>query len=743
MEKLFADIIVDISHEKVDRTFQYIVPESMQSLLKVGAVVQIPFGRGNRLTKGYVVGISKTPECDISKMKEVREILTDAGQMSGEDRLVALAAWMRDTYGSTMIQALKTVIPIKKKIKAKEKKSIKLLLDKQAAAEKLEFYKKKNQKARYRLLEALVEEPEIPYELVTGKLNISTAAIRTMEEQGVLESKVVTVYRNPLHQTGSQDYNLRLNRKQQQVVDEIWDRWQNGQGKVSLIHGVTGSGKTEVYMELIARTLEKGQQAIVLIPEIALTYQTVMRFYRRFGERISIIHSRLSAGERYDQFQRAKDGDIDVMIGPRSALFTPFPNLGVIIIDEEHEPTYKSETSPRYHARETAIERAGLEQANVVLGSATPSLEAYYRGEKGIYDLYILDERAKESHLPSVIITDMREELKEGNRSVIGRELRRKMEEKLAAGQQIMLFLNRRGYSGFISCRSCGHVIMCPHCAVSLSVHNFGKMVCHYCGHEEKKPTRCPKCGSEFISSFGIGTQQVEEVVKQLFPTANVLRMDMDTTREKDGHEKILSAFANQEADILIGTQMIVKGHDFPNVTLVGILAADLSLYAEDYRAAERTFQLLTQAAGRAGRGENPGEVIIQTYDPEHYCIRTAAKQDYLTFYEEEMGYRMIAGYPPGKRMLSIHGSCREETHLQTAMEYLKKMILRVSAGKEMKVIGPADESISKIQDVYRKVLYIKGNSREELIQIKNKLEKYIEANEGYNIVNIQFDMND
>lgn len=743
MEQVFADIIVDISHEKLDRTFQYIVPEALYTLVHIGAVVQIPFGKGNRLTKGYVVGLTRTAEYDISRMKEIQEVLTDGHQLSGEDRLIALAAWMRDTYGSTMIQALKTVIPIKKKIRSREKKTVCLAMGEEEAAQKLEFYRKKNQKARLRLLEALLEEKEIPYELVTGKLNIQAATVRTMEEQGVLECRAVKVYRNPLRQEEKPDYNIKLNPEQRAVTEKIWENWESEKHRPALIYGVTGSGKTEVYMELIARTLARGEQAIMLIPEISLTYQTVMRFYRRFGGRISIIHSRLSAGERYDQFERAKKGDIDVMIGPRSALFTPFPNLGIIIIDEEHEPSYKSETMPRYHARETAVWRAKLEHAKVILGSATPSLEAYCRALDGEYELYTLTKRAKKSSLPEVLIADMREELKTGNRTVISGVLREKMKEKLGKGQQIMLFLNRRGYSGFLSCRSCGHVMMCPHCDVSLSVHNNGRMVCHYCGHQEAKPVRCPQCGSEFISGFGIGTQQVEAVVRSMFPRAKVLRMDMDTTREKDGHEKILAAFSNQEADILIGTQMIVKGHDFPNVTLVGILAADLSLYAQDYRAAERTFQLLTQAAGRAGRGETPGEVVIQTYDPEHYCIQTASKQDYIAFYQEEIGYREIAGYPPKMRMLSIHGSCREEEHLGLAMEYLKKIVQRITAGHDIRIFGPADESIAKIQDVYRKVVYLKGNSASELIGIKNKLEKYIEVNEGYKNVGIQFDMND
>ena len=739
MAKLYANIIVDISQEKLDRSFSYLVPEAMHSQIHVGDVVEIPFGKGNRITKGYVLELTGTIQYDESKMKSVQKILVKT-QTTRKDRLVALASWMRDTYGSTMIQALKTVIPVKKKVKQKEKRTLILLLSQDETEEKLEFYKKKNQKARYRLLQALAEEKEIPYEIAIEKLNITPAVIRTMEEQKVLKTESMLVYRNPIHQESQGRYNIILNPEQQRIVDAIWE---DESHMVSMIHGVTGSGKTEIYMELIARTIAENRQAIVLIPEIALTYQTVMRFYRRFGDRISIIHSRLSAGEKYDQFQRAENGDIDIMIGPRSALFTPFPRPGLVIIDEEHESSYKSETTPRYHARETAIELARMESAKVILGSATPSLEAYYRAKKGEYALYTLNRRARSSILPEVSVVDMREELKNGNRSIISEALKEQIEKKLQSEEQIMLFLNRRGYAGFLSCRSCGHVIKCPHCDVSLSVHNYGRMICHYCGYEEKRPEVCPKCGSTFISTFGIGTQQVEQVVRKIFSHARVLRMDMDTTRTKNGHEKILSAFQNQEADILIGTQMIVKGHDFPNVTLVGILAADLSLYADDYKAGERTFQLLTQAAGRAGRGEKQGNVIIQTYDPKHYCIQASAKQDYQAFYEEEMSYRMLADYPPAVFMISIHGSGKDEDHLQKAMEYLVKVTERMPEKRAVKIFGPVSESIGKIQDEYRKVIYIKAEEQNVLTGIKNKLEKYMELNEGYRSVMIQFERND
>ena len=740
MQKLYANIIVDITQEKLDRTFQYEIPAEMQESLQLGMVVKVPFGRGNRFIKGYVVSISHKCEYDPSKMKEICEIVTDGSD--SESRLIALAAWIRENYGATMIQALKTVIPIKQKVKPKEKKQICLIMERTEAEEKLEFYKKKHQKARERLLEALLEEEELPYELVTSKLNITGATIKSLTEQQIIEVKTTKVYRNPIKLGMKEDYLLLLNQEQAYIAKQIISQWEDKKAHTYLVHGITGSGKTEVYMELIAHAVKMGQQAIVLIPEIALTYQTVMRFYKRFGDRISIMNSRLSAGERYDQFERAKQGDIDVMIGPRSALFTPFPNLGIIIIDEEHEPTYKSESVPRYHAREVAIQRGILEGAKVVLGSATPSVDAYYKAKIGEYTLFTMQNRAKTSELPNVYVEDMRKEIQTGNRSVISSRLRELMQDRLDKRQQVMLFLNRRGYAGFISCRMCGHVIQCPHCDVSLSVHNNGKLVCHYCGYEEAQPKKCPNCGSEFIRGFRVGTQQVEEFVQKEFPQAKILRMDMDTTKEKDGHEKILSAFSNQEADILIGTQMIVKGHDFPNVTLVGILAADLSLHASDYRAGERTFQLLTQAAGRAGRGEEKGEVIIQTYDPEHYCIITAANQDYESFYEQEIAYRSLAGYPPASNMMAIHGACQELMHLSLAMDYLQKFIVRIAGNTGVRIIGPADEPVAKVNDIYHKVIYLKEERHDLLTMIKDKVEQYIEANQGYESVNIQFDLN-
>ena len=758
---MFADVIVDIQHEKLDKIFQYRIPASMEDRLEPGMEVLVPFGKGNRQIKGYVTGISETCDYDLSKVKEIIEI-PERG-MEIEAKLVALAAWMKANYGGTMIQSLKTVLPIKQKENAKVKKRLRLLLDEETGKRQLHYYLEKNQKARARLMAALLDDHLLEYELVTKKLNITMPVIRALEEQGVLAVETEQVFRTPVKQTEQKAQQITYTPEQQNVIECFRQDYTEGLRKTYLIHGVTGSGKTEVYMEMIRTVVDQGKQAIVLIPEIALTYQTVMRFYRRFGNRVAIMNSRLSAGERYDQMMRAKAGQVDVMIGPRSALFTPFPDLGLIVIDEEHEPTYKSEQTPRYHARETAIRRAETEGASVVLGSATPSMEPMYRAKRGEYVLFEMKNRSRMQQMAEVYTVDMREELKNGNRSILSIKLKELMEDRLEKGEQIMLFLNRRGYSGFISCRECGHVVKCPHCDVSLSVHRDGKMRCHYCGYEQPKITVCPECGSRYIGEFRAGTQQIEDMVRETFPQARVLRMDMDTTRQKDAYEKILSAFANEEADVLVGTQMIVKGHDFPNVTLVGVLAADMSLYTGDYRSGERTFQLLTQAAGRAGRGERPGEAVIQTYDPSHYAIETAAKQDYKAFYEEEIRYRELMGYPPAEQLLAVFVSGEDEALLEKGCHYLREYILRVirhlSGAGSIKggspdvqtdrtgayaagVIGPASPGIDKIKDVYRRVIYVKAERYDILVGIKDRVEKYIEINSGFDRMRIQFDFN-
>ena len=748
---MYANVIVDISHEKLDKTFQYSIPDELLCDIRPGVCVDIPFG--SRTITGYVIEVTDEPEYDPARTKPLIGI--KANSVAVEAKLIALAAWIRRNYGSTMNQALKTVIPVKKQAKEQVSRSIALKIDKVRARAQLALCEAKNQKAKARLFRALIDADDgasLEYSFVTGKLSVSAATIRALEQSGFIEVITQTGYRNPVEHMSVNTYDKVLNAAQQSVVDAIEGDIASGLRNTYLIKGVTGSGKTEVYMELIAHCIQSGRQAIVLIPEIALTYQTVMRFFARFGNRVSIINSRLSNGERYDQFERAKNGDIDIMIGPRSALFTPFSNLGLIIIDEEHENSYKSESVPRYHAREVAIEYARMSDAIVVLGSATPSVDSYYKAKTGVYRLLELDTRVDDRPLPKCEIVDLRQELREGNRSILSTRLQELMEERLQNGQQTMLFLNRRGKSAFMSCRACGFVVKCPHCDVSLSEHRGGVMVCHYCGYRQPVPKVCPSCGSKYISGFKAGTQKIEAMVAKRFPQARILRMDYDTTRAKDSYEKILQAFSNHEADILIGTQMIVKGHDFSNVTLVGVLAADMSLHVNDFHAAERTFALLTQAAGRAGRGKLPGNVVIQTYDPDHYAIQTAKEQDYEAFYDKEIEYRRLMNYPPVWNMLLIHITSADESECgsvaQRVHDTAAQMISHIEKSQspddrhQIQLIGPADATIAKVNDIYRKVIYMKTSDYAALISVKDGIEQAVKADTAMKNANISFDFN-
>ncbi len=740
----YANIIIDISHEKVDRLFQYRIPERLRDRIEVGSPVDVPFGRGNTLRKGYVLELTDEANWDPAKIKEIVSIPED--NLSAEDISIKLAAWMKRYYGSTMIAALKTVIPATKKMDKKVRKFVSLRMNLREATEYYHECVAKKQKARERIMAEILATPEdkIPYELITNKLHVTAATLKSLADKGILRIEEEEYYRKPVAGDSSRYGEKVLSSEQQGIVDCVISDMDQGKRDTYLIHGITGSGKTEVYIALIDEVIKRGKQAIVLIPEIALTYQTLMRFYRHFGDRVSVMNSSLSPGEKYDQMERARTGDIDIIIGPRSALFTPFPNTGIIIIDEEHESSYKSESMPKYHAREAAIELAKLvpEGASVVLGSATPSLESYYRAKNGQYHLFELKRRLTGGTLPEVEIADLREELRTGNRSIFSRRLQELMEDRLSKGEQAMLFINRRGLAGFVSCRSCGHVFKCPHCDVSLSEHRGGRLVCHYCGYEEPMRKICPKCGSKYVSSFRAGTQQIEDEVKKFWPQARVLRMDADTTRTKGSYDKILSAFASKEADVLVGTQMIVKGHDFPDVTLVGILAADMSLYASDYRASERTFQLITQAAGRAGRGEKEGNVVIQTYDPEHYAIVAASKQDYEGFYEEEIAYRDLLRYPPIAHMMSVQiMSSDEDKGMQFATRL--RAIMEQQGQKGVVFIGPAAAAISKINDVYRMAVYVKMDDYQGLIAYKDMLEKYIRGLEDIGQmkgISVQFD---
>ncbi|MCM1183661.1 MAG: primosomal protein N' [Roseburia sp.] len=752
MADRFANIIVDISHEKVDRPFQYRIPDALRGRLSVGMAVMIPFGQGNKRIQGYVMELTDIAEYDETKLKEVESVV--AGGVSAQTDALRLAWWIKEHYGSTMIAALKTVLPVKRAVKPAVRKLICCKVEAAEALAQGAEFEAKRQKAKARLMRALAEQPVIPQAWVTGKLNVSAQTIQALARDGLLTVREQSAAEGPSSEAlagGWQGEALNgrkkeLSPRQMEIVTGIMRDFDAGIRQTYLLFGVTGSGKTEVYMELIDRVLRQGRQVIVLIPEIALTYQTLIRFYRRFGDRVSVINSRLSAGERSERLERAQSGDIDIVIGPRSALFTPFARLGLIIIDEEHEASYKSETMPKYHAREVAEALCRMKGASLLLGSATPSLTSYYRAKKGEIKLFELKERLAGGQLPKVYVEDLREELKHGNRSIFSRRLQAMLADRLEKREQSILFLNRRGYAGFVSCRACGYVMKCPHCDVSLSEHTDGngrdgRLVCHYCGYETQRVRLCPQCGSKYILGFRAGTQQIEELLHRVFPAARVLRMDADTTRSKDSYERILSQFANEEADILVGTQMIVKGHDFAKVTLVGVLAADMSLYSGDYRAAERTFQLLTQAAGRAGRSALPGEVVIQTYQPEHYTVVHAANQDYEAFYEEEIAYRDLMLYPPAAHMMAVLILSADEL---TGMEHacvLADKIRREFDREKPQVIGPSSAAVGRINDIYRTILYIKHREYRILVAIKDALELFIRQSR-WEKDSVQFDFN-
>ncbi|MCR4716300.1 MAG: primosomal protein N' [Lachnospiraceae bacterium] len=722
----YAEIIIDISTTALDRIFTYEIPEALAGDIEIGTSVKVPFGRGNSLRTGYVIRIKDEAGYDLSKIKAISEVVCDSSLVEGQ--LLRLAYWMKENYGSTYIQALMTVLPMKAKIGEKMLTYLHLNISLEDAKKELEICEAKHYKAKARLIKALIESGTMAKTSASKELNVSAATIKSLINSGTIIETAERKLRNP--KTGKEGAlpNYPLNEEQKAAFDIFDKDYKAGIRETYLLFGVTGAGKTEVYLSMIEEVIKEGKEAIVLIPEIALTYQTVRRFANRFGDLVTVIHSRLSAGEKYDQFERAKKGEVKVVIGPRSALFTPFSNLGLIVIDEEHENSYKSEQAPRYHARETAIYRAKLADASVVLGSATPSVESYERALNGEYKLLTLKNRVSDAKLPVVSVVDLREELKAKNFTMFSRELQKDLRATLDRGEQSMLFINRRGMAGFVSCIDCGHVIKCPHCDVSLKLHGDNLMICHYCGYKMIKPSICPECSSKHIKAFGTGTEKVCEALKKLVPDARILRMDADTTKDKEGHERILEEFASGDADILVGTQMIVKGHDFPKVTLVSALAADLSLFEQDFRSAEKTFDLLTQAAGRAGRGSLKGKMIIQTRHPDAYAIACASKQDYIGFYNQEIAFRRLADYPPKSHMLAVMMQSASHEELLSYSEKLKHFLDEYIKDftKLPKIIGPAEAYVYKVKDIYRRVIYVKYADYQALIDIKNCVERLV-----------------
>ncbi|WP_445479619.1 primosomal protein N' [Lysinibacillus irui] len=779
MSILIAEVIVDVSTYHVDRPFDYQVPPEWESVIELGCRVKVPFGPRNVL--GFIVSLKHQTDVPLNKLKGITQILDMEPALTEE--MLQMAKWLKNNTICYEIDALQVMLP--SALRAKYEKIIKLQKN-QALPEEVQPIFGKRQQVNFKeferagilpLLKQLVAENIVTIEnvvkqqgnvkeirmvqitadqqLVERALEQSSRAVKQQlllqwmcqhlgeilspqqicDEAGVSLSVVEAVidkgaaqfiqeevFRDPFTKEVSRTQALQLTDEQQVALQAITTAMEQQTAETFLLHGVTGSGKTEVYLQAIQKVLKEGKEAIMLVPEISLTPQMTERFRSRFGEMVAVMHSGLSVGEKYDEWRKIQQGKVKVVVGARSAIFAPFTNIGLIILDEEHESTYKQEDSPRYHARDVAIWRSEFYKCPIILGSATPALESFARAKKGVYTLLSLKQRALHQALPTVYIADMREELRQGNRSMFSQSLIEAIRVRLEKKEQMVLFLNRRGYSSFVLCRDCGTVVQCPNCDISLTYHRTTeKLKCHYCGYEEHVPQICPQCQSDHIRYFGTGTQKVEEEIYKLFPEARVLRMDVDTTKHKGAHEEILETFGAGQADILLGTQMIAKGLDFPNITLVGVLSADTSLHLPDYRAAERTFQLLTQVSGRAGRHDKPGEVIIQTYTPEHYAIELAKTQDYEPFYEREMFLRRRSSYPPYYFVALIQLSHED---VMMAAEYAGRVAdwLRENLSNQVAIIGPTTASIARLQNRYRYQCLIKYKIEPNLIPVLQRL---------------------
>lgn len=699
---IYVGVIVNNESVKVDRIFTYKVPESLHNKVRKGRLVTVPFGNGNKKIYGFIVDIFYDIE-DESKLKEILDINDQLEFLSDES--IKLIEVMRKKYLCTYLECIKVMIPsgLTRGVSFKTKNVIVLgeelcgRFDKEDYREIVDFIRSNS---------GMYNKAEL-----TDSYKISLSKINTLIKHDFLrvEKSIVNRYNEVNYVTYSEK---ELNDMQRRCVDRIL---LHSPKNKFLIHGITGSGKTEIYMALVKKMMNQGKDSIILIPEIALTPQMVERFKGRFGKDVAIFHSKLSDGERFDEWMRVKTGKVKVAIGARSAVFLPFSNLGLIVIDEEHETSYKSDSDPKYNAREIAALKSEIEGCKVVLGSATPSVESYYKAQSGEYDLITIDKRADGARLPEVEIVDMREELKQGNKSMFSRKLQEEMSRCLANDEQAIIFLNRRGYSTFVSCRECGYVFKCSKCDISLTYHSNGNMVCHYCGTKQPSVKICPKCGSKYVKYFGVGTEQVENSVKKTFVDSRTIRMDFDTTRGKNDYERIYKAFSSKRYNVLVGTQMIAKGLDFKDVTLVGIIAADLSLNLPDYRASEKTFQLVTQVSGRAGRGAKEGKVILQTYNPENSSIIAAANHDYKSFYEEEIVIRRLRDYPPFSKILAINLSSEDEKILIKNIQSLgDKIRIKLTKSDNIELLGPCPCGISKIKSLYRWQIILKGKFDDE-----------------------------
>ena len=721
----FAEVIVDLSADAVDRRFSYSIPEGLA--VEPGQLVTVPFGP--RTLDGFVVNVTEQCDLEPERIKSVLRVARPEPVILPD--LMALAEWMHTRYLCNLVDALRLMIPAEMRggrVREKTRRFARLLLD----SEGVDVYAQAHPRAT-KQIEALqlLQKGDAP----TSALD--TAALKALEKRGAVAVYASEQRRTPRALSDElRTADPELMPGQAKAVERLTAALDGG-GRF-LLHGVTGSGKTEVYIRLIRRVLELGKTAIVLVPEIALTPQMVSWLHGRFGADAAVLHSALSPGERFDEWRRIRSGEARVVIGARSAIFAPVENLGAIVVDEEHESSYQSDHRPRYDAREVAWRRADGHGAVLVLGSATPSISTYMRAMPGVrpenrLELIELRQRVKNRPLPEVSVVDMRAEFGRGNTSVFSGQLASGLHECLNSGHQAMLFINRRGHSTFVSCRKCGYVVKCDQCDVSMTWHKSENLLkCHYCGKTQPPPGKCPSCGSAYIKYFGAGTQKVESEVRRLFPEARVLRMDIDTTREKDAHQRILDAFRRGDANVLVGTQMIAKGLDFPNVTLVGVVAADMTLHLPDYRSVERTFQLVTQVAGRAGRADNPGHVVVQTYDPEHYAIRLAAAQDYRAFYEREAASRKLALYPPYTVIARVVFSSKRvdvaKAAAKAAEAELEQYLLETGQREGVLQLRAAEAPIGLLRGEYRWQLFAKLYFKADLEAVAGRMQRLTET---------------
>ena len=717
---MIAKVLVEINNINVDKTFDYIVPFKYIEKIKIGMRVKVPFA--SRELEGFVLDLVNSTD-DNYELKEIISIVDEEPILNNE--LLHLGQFMSKKYFSTLISCYQTMLP--KALKAQNKTTINKKMIKYVELCSNSFPKlKPNQ-------EKIVEYLRINGKVKKEEVNkISVSGVNTLIKNGIIIESLIEEYRLVTKDINKEKETFKLTVEQQEAKNKILSQTQSS---VFLLHGVTGSGKTVVYMEIVEEMLNRGKDSIFLVPEISLTPQMVYHFKSRFGDEVAVLHSRLSEGEKYDEYRKIVEGKVHIVVGARSAVFAPFKNLGVIIIDEEHTTSYKQDNNPKYSAIEIAIERAKNNNAIVILGSATPSLETYARSIKGLYTLVELKHRVNTNNLPLVEIVDMSKEKHRG--SIFSSKLITEVNKRLEEHEQIILLLNRRGYSSFITCSNCGYTAKCPHCDITLTYHKTSNTLrCHYCGYADKMNDICPSCGEKAIKTLGTGTEKVEEEIKKVF-NARVVRMDLDTTSKKGSHEKIITAFKNHEYDILLGTQMIAKGLDFSNVTLVGVINADTSLMIPNYRSNEYTFQLLMQTAGRSGRGEKNGSVIIQTFNPEHYAITLASKHDYIDFFKQEMEVRRKLSYPPYYYLIYIKVIGKDYNKISIESNKIASILTREL--KNSKILGPTTCSVFKLNGLFRFGIIIKYKKEEKMEEVLQSLVNHYKGNQT---VNVDIDVN-